>query len=93
MSRWLLIGLASLITALIHFLLSPNLPDVNESIWLGGTVGLLLLSVMGFSTLLGQKHHWTYRQRFVVGIGLIVAFALSFSLILWWVVAVNLNQI
>ncbi|MFN4215265.1 hypothetical protein [Exiguobacterium sp.] len=48
---------------------------------------------MGFSTLLGQKHHWTYRQRFVVGIGLIVAFALSFGLILWWVVAINLNQI
>lgn len=29
MSYWLLIGLASLITALIYFLLSPNLPDVE----------------------------------------------------------------
>ncbi|WP_047375697.1 hypothetical protein [Exiguobacterium sp. ZOR0005] len=93
MSYWLLIGLASLITALIYFLLSPNLQDVNEWLWVGGTAGLLLSSVIGFSTHLGQKHHWTYRQRFVVGIGQIVAFALSFSLILWWIVAVNMNHI
>lgn len=93
MSNRLLIGWISLVTALLYFLFSPNLPDANEWLWLGGTVALLLFSVTGFSLHLGQKYHQTHLQRFVVGVGLIVAFALSFSLILWWIVAMNMNRI
>ncbi|KDN58951.1 hypothetical protein [Exiguobacterium sp. AB2] len=93
MSRSLLVGFSGLVTALAYFLLSPNLSFVYGWGWIGGTTGLLLLSVIGFSLHLGRKHHWTARHRFVVGIGLIAAFMLAFGLILWWIVAVNMNHI
>lgn len=93
MSRWLFVGFGGLVTALTYFLLFPNLPFANGWGWIGGTTGLLLLSVTGFSLHLGRKHHWTARHRFVVGIGLIAAFMLLFGLILWWIVAINMNHI
>lgn len=96
MSNWLLIGFTSLVSALLYFLLSPNwvfFGFIAEGFWIGGTAGLLFLSVTGFSFHFGRTYNWSYRERFVIGFGLMVGFVLLFCFILWWVVANNINHI